>query len=232
MGVTIMPSWRNRILQNRVVFTMTLKHMVSDGSSKNDNKTYDNLAPQGGFYAHSKKHREYCDSDNVARYNDVRDFCERVINEEIIGEIHELTDIPIKEVKVNRTYEGSLIVVFSVLFNVYQFISGIAGFRDTIVLIENTVRRHMKKRLDDEFRTDGDFEVMVNSEKDNNYSYVLEDLFHFGFGRRGGAIPIPIDEPSYSSKRDGLFWYLLISNVVLLILLGILVSRAVISVYW
>jgi hypothetical protein len=167
----------------------------------------------------------------MANYSDVRDFCEHVINDEVAKELQELIDWPIKEVKVNRTYEGSLIVVFSVLFNIYQFIGGIAGFRDTLKLIESTVQRHMKKRLADEFSTNGYFEVSVNSEKDRDYGYMLEKMFHFGMKGRG-AFPVPVYEAGYRPRRDGLFWYLLISNIVLLIIIGILVGKAVFSMYW
>lgn len=146
-------------------------------------------------------------------------------------ELQELIDLPIKEVKVNRTYEGSLIIVFSVLFNIYQFIGGIAGFRDTLKLIENVVERHMKKRFNDEFYTDGYFEVNAHAETDRDYGYMLDELFHFRVKGRG-AFPIPTYNSSYRPERDGLFWYLLISNIILLILVGILVWKAVVNMYW
>lgn len=225
--------------QSRAVFTMTIEHNVTEdyneigsrGERQICQKIYDNLAPNGDFRVRFRKQHEQDNNDGMANYSDVRNFCERVINEEIAGELRELVDFPIKEVKVNRTYEGSLIVVFSVLFNLFQFIGGIAGFRDTMVLIRNTVQRHMKKRLNDEFRTNGYFEVKVESENDTNYGYMLEDLFHFGFRKRGGILSIPVGESNNHVKRDAFFWYLLISNIVLLIIIGILVGKAVINVY-
>lgn len=225
--------------QSRAVFTMTIKHNVTEDYEETDyqgrrqkrQRTYDNLAPDENFRVRFRNSQEFDESDGIANYSDVRDFCKRVINEEISGELCELIDIPIKEVKVNRTYEGSLIVVFSVLFNIYQFIGGIAGFRDTITLIRNTVRRHMKKRLNDKFCTNGYFEVEVESENDKNYGYMLEELFHFGFRKHSGILPIPMDEPNNNIRRDAFFWYLLISNIVLLIIIGFLVGKAVISVY-
>jgi len=232
---------RKKLLpQSRVVFTMTLEHKITEDYEESDyqgkriknQRTYDNLAPNGNFRVRYRKRRERDENDGMANYSDVRDFCERIINEEIIVELRELIDIPIKEVKVNRTYEGSLIVVFSVLLNIYQFIGGIAGFRDTIKLIEKTVNRHMKKRLNDEFYTNGYFDANVYAEKDKDYEYMLEEMFHFKFRKRGGIIPVPIEETSYHPKRDGLFWYLLISNIVLLIVIGILIGKAVISFYW
>lgn len=231
---------KNQQPQSRAVFTMTLEHNVTEeydetdyqGKRQKRQRTYDNLAPNRDFRVRFRKHHEQDENDGMANYGDVKDFCERVINEEMAGELRELIDIPIKEVRVNRTYEGSLIIVLSVLFNIYQFIGGIAGFRDTIKLIENTIHRHMKKRLNDEFRTNGYFDVKVSFEKDRDYGYMLEEMFHFGHKRRGGILPVSMGEANYRNKRDGMFWYLLISNIVLLVLLGILVGKAVITVYW
>jgi hypothetical protein len=225
--------------QSRAVFTMTLEHNVTEDYTETDSlgkwqkrqKTYDNLAPNGDFCVRFRKQHKQENNEDMACYSDVRNFCERIINEEIAGELRELIDIPIKEVKVNRTYEGSLIVVFSVLFNVFQFIAGIAGFRDTMVLIRNTVRRHMKKRLNDAFCTNGYFEVKVEPENNTNYGYMIEDLFHFEFRKRGGIRSIPVDESGNHAKRDAFFWYLLISNIVLLITIGILAGKAIMSVY-
>lgn len=214
---------RKKLLpQNRAVFTMTLRHNITD--DYNEKRVYDNLAPDKKFYVHFRKRRERMDNNDVAYYSDVRDFCERIINEEIADELRVLIDIPIKEIKVNRTYEGSLIIVFSVLFNLFQFISSIAGFRDTIKLIENTVYRHMKKRLNDEFTTEGYFTIEVRSERDDSYSYFVEN--------NCGSIPVSFSNTRSQAKRDGLFWYLLISNIVLLVIIGILVGKAVLKMYW
>lgn len=225
--------------QSRAVFTMTIEHNVTEnyeeidyqGRRQKRERIYDNLTPNENFHVRFRNRQDRNENDEVANYSDVRDFCENIINEEIYKELCEL-DIPVKEVKVHRTYEGSLIIVFSVLLNIYQFIGGIAGFRDTIILIRNTVYRHMKKRLNDKFCTDGEFEVKVESEKDSNYSYMLEELFHFGFRKHGGILPVPVDEPNKKIRRDAFFWYLLISNIVLLVIIGFLVGKAVISVYF
>lgn len=222
---------RKKLLQqNRAVFTMTVKHNITEYNEINRNgrqqdKIYDNLAPSEEFHVRFRKHRKRMDNNGVAYYSDVRDFCERIINEEIADELRMLFDIPIKKIKVNRTYEGSLIIVFSVLFNLFQFISSIAGFRDTIKLIQNTVYRHMKKRLNDEFITEGYFEINVRSERDDDYyTYLVES--------NNGGLPVSFSNSRVQAKRDGFFWYLLITNIVLLIIIGIFVGKAVIKMYW
>lgn len=87
------------------------------------------------------------------------------------------------------------------------------------------------KRLNEEFYTNGNFEVDVNSEKYKEYGYMQEEMFHLGRGVRR-VLPDSLYEISYRPKHDGLFWYLLISNVVMLILIVLLVGKAVINMYW
>jgi len=219
-----------KIQQSRIVFTLTLEHKVTEDYDDTDyqgkrikqQRTYDNLSPNSDFYVKRRNQHDKNEPNGSASYGDVRDFVEHVINKEIADELRELIDIPIKEVNVNRTYEGSLIIVFSVFINAFQFISSISGFRDTVKLIENTVNRHIKKRLDDEFSTRGYFDVNVKSERDNDYGHFFE---------KHGIFPISFSSQEPRTNRDALFWYLLISNIVLLILVGLLVGKAVLKMY-
>jgi len=115
------------IPHKRAIFTLILKHFVSEDYEATDynnrrhkeQRTYDNLEPDGNFIAKYRNRNEHDEVNRVARYNDVRAFCEKIINNEIANELQELIDLPIKEVKVNRIYNGSLIIVFSVLLNIY-----------------------------------------------------------------------------------------------------------------
>ncbi|GHU56628.1 hypothetical protein FACS1894132_14230 [Clostridia bacterium] len=93
-----------RISQSRAVFIMTLEHKVTEDYEETDyqgkrtkqQRTYDNLSPDGHFWVRYRKRHDKSDNDGGASYSDVRDFVERVINEEIVGELREIIDIPIK----------------------------------------------------------------------------------------------------------------------------------------
>lgn len=97
------------IPQKRAVFTLTLKHNVTEDYEDTDyqrkrsesQRTYDNLAPNGNFAVRFRKGREHNENDGMANYSDIRDCCERVINDEIANELRELIDLSIKEVKVD-----------------------------------------------------------------------------------------------------------------------------------
>lgn len=235
--------FRRKKPNKRIVFTLTLEHRVTEEYEEIENygvnsgkrvkreRTFDNLSPNCEFSVkrRNRHNDEYKENGyRRATYGDVRDFCEKIINDEISNEIQEMLDLPIHEVKVIKTHEGSLIVFFSVVFDIYQFVAGISGVHATVKLIEKTVKMHMQKRLADEFYTNGYFDVNVNAETETRHDDIFNELLN---SKNRRIFTVPLGESS-RPKRDALFWYLLVSNIVLITIVVLLVGNAVVKTYW
>jgi hypothetical protein len=159
-------------------------------------------------------------------YDDLKEFAIHVLNNELQAECEQFIDIPILEIKVRSVYEGSIELFFTVLFGVVADIAGIKNLYDSIDFLRTLAEKKLEKRFKEEY---GDyFRINVNRQipRDTHY-YEDYELFH---KRRG--IPLRSARNDERPKRDGFFYYLLVSNIALLAIIIALVASAVVKVYF
>ena len=212
--------FRNKFTK-KAVYSVT----IDFHSSRENARESDNL----------KKHKEYYLNNNNRKlqegtsYSEIQEFVVNVINNELKPICENYSEIPIRSIKVQNTFEGSIIVFFSVVFNILQGISAAKDLYDIIKLINNITEKHIKARLDEKY---GDFFRVDSSNIYPDYrsrEYCDEFyLMHKEARRRG----YPLIFNDSMSKRDVFFYYLLISNIILFIILGFLVFKAVATMYW
>jgi hypothetical protein len=98
----------------KAVFSVTVDFNWQYRKDRNDDSLY--LQPGGRYYF--KKQRD----ENGVTYENLGDFVTGVL----IGDLNEVCnqhlDAPIK-IAVNGKYDGSLVLVFSAIFNAIQFVS-------------------------------------------------------------------------------------------------------------
>lgn len=152
-------------------------------------------------------------------YEDIKHFLSDTIEEDLKKHLIKTTGIKITEIRVTGEYNGSIELVFVILFNAYQFIAGMKDFYDNIRMIRNHSRKFIYRKLIEKY---GDaFTVETNIEYPSIDRY--EDLFWLSQKR---GLPFSFHQDN-ENKRDGLFYYLLISNIVLISIIGLLVFKAV-----
>ncbi|MBL7066436.1 MAG: hypothetical protein ISS29_01065 [Candidatus Marinimicrobia bacterium] len=140
--------------------------------------------------------------------------------------LEKITDYQIPSINVVNEYSGSIELVLTIVFGTFSVLSGVKGLYDSITLIKNQSRKFIARKLRSKYGVD--FNVDTNVEYPTIERFYPEDLF-FHFGKRG-ILPFPIaTSENHRSRRDGFFYYLLISNIVLLIILGFMVYKAVIQ---
>lgn len=152
-------------------------------------------------------------------YNDIADEAIRIINSDLKPELQKYTSILIEEIQVYAIYEGSIEVIFSVILSFIQLIGGLKDLYDTIHLIREISERHINKKLSDKFGRH--FKV-------DTYVIVPESRDYWRFEKEIGMNRIL---NSRTEKRDAFFYYLLVANIVLLIIIGVLVFGAVKAIY-
>ena len=156
-------------------------------------------------------------------YEDIKRFVTNKIETEFRKEVEEISGIPISRIKVNRSYEGSIELVFTIIFNTYQFISGLKDFLDSIELIKRLSERFIKSSLEKEYNYDM-FTVSTSTlYPKTEYYYEKMDL------NRGKFSSELID--SSNKKRDVFFYYLLFANIILVAVLFFLIYKAVFQTY-
>ena len=154
---------------------------------------------------------------NETSYRDIVDYVTNIVGSELKSQCQECIDIPIEQVKVLKTYEGSINIIFSVIFSALGVVSGLKDLYDCIQLIKVISDAHIKKRLEDQY---GDW-------FDTGISMIIPDRERF-YHTDDRYERLPLTKHSH---RDTFFYYLLISNIVLLIVIGLLVFKAVQTMY-
>lgn len=168
------------------------------------------------YYTFSKLGKE-SNYHNEIGYRDIVDYVTNIVGSELKSQCQECIDTPIEQVKVLKTYEGSINIIFSVIFNALGVVSGLKDLYDCIQLIKVVSDAHIKKRLEDQY---GDvFDTGIRTiVPDWERFYHTDDRYE-------------TRSLIKHSNRDIFFYYLLISNIVLLIVIGLLVFKAVQTMY-
>ena len=186
----------------------------------NDYKGNQRKLRPNGLYC-GRKEKEFS-------YEQLKSFAIATIEKDFKREVEEIAGLPVYDIKVNRTYNGSIELVFTILFNGYQFIASIKDFFDSLRLIKNTSEKFLSSRLNDEYG-ENIFDVWTSiSYPNTDYYYYPEDLLK---GKRGKYLNPYLANNFSNGGRDGFFYYLLLTNIVLIVLLIFMVYKAVAQTY-
>lgn len=152
-------------------------------------------------------------------YDDIANEAVSIINIELKPEQQKYMDIPIEEVQVQAVYEGSIEIIYSVVLGFLDLVGDLKDLYDAVRLIREISKRHINKKLSDRFgrHFKVDTYVIVPDYKEH---WRLEE--NVMAARRDSNV----------EKRDAFFYYLLVANIVLLIIVGVLVFGAIKAVYF
>jgi len=165
--------------------------------------------------------------EQYTTYDDIKEFVIDILNHELQKECEQF-GIPILGIEVKSIYEGSIELFFIVLFGTLAGITGIKDLHSSIKFLRKLAKKKLEKCLKekhgDNFRIDVDCQIPSGDD--------MECRYDFNFLHERNIPPICPTLHDESPKRDGFFYYLLVSNVVLLAIVIALVSSAVIKVYF
>jgi len=178
-----------------------------------NSKQNERLEPNGHFHFQREK---------SATYDEIKMFCTDVINRELKEEVNDLVPLPIKAIDVKKSYNGSIVLVVSVVFNIFQFVASIRDFYDSVELIKSIAEKHLRKRLQEQY---GEYFTVDARSMTSNDRYDFEDIMHSD--KRSRRLFTALQNTGVTPKRDVFFYYLLISNIVLLGIVITMVFRAV-----
>lgn len=153
-------------------------------------------------------------------YNDISNEAIRIINSDLKPELQKFTDILIDEVQVQAVYEGSIEIIYTVILGFFNLVSGLKDLYDAVLLIREISERYINKNLSDKFGKYFDVDTYVIVPKSIDYLRSEENM------RQNRMVDIGVE------KRDAFFYYLLVFNIVLLVIVGALVLGAVKAVYF
>lgn len=156
-----------------------------------------------------------------ASYEEIVKLATDVINNELIVECNKCIFLSVNQIKVIEAYQGSIEILFSVIFDTLGVISGLKDLYDCIELIRELTNIHVRKRLESRYGDNFDVETWTVVPKGKMHDY-----------RKPYAQNTNQPITAGSCKRDAFFYYLLISNLVLLTIIILLVYKAVITMYW
>jgi len=185
----------------------------------NDKKKYGELGKGSSYYLPG-----FSNLEKQTGYDEIKNYVTDLIENDLKKHLAKATDMQIKDIRVTADYEGSIELVFVVLFNTFQFVSGMKDFYDNIRLIRNHSKKYINRRLDEKYGS------VFNVNTDIEYPTIdrNDDLF---WSLRHGEFPFPFHSSERYSRRDGLFFYLLFSNIILVIVLGFLIFTAMKNYY-
>jgi len=105
-------------------------------------------------------------------------------------------------------------------------VTGLKDLHDSIdfirTLAEKKLQKRFKEKYGDNFRIDVSRQIPRDLRHWDDYKFMKEQF----------VIPVSKTGSNSRAKRDSCFYYLLISNIVLLAVIIALVARAVIEIYF
>ena len=161
----------------------------------------------------------YLKNERNVSYSDILETIDTVINAELKEELSKYTNLKVSDVQTQAVYEGSIEVIFTIVLSFLELVGGLKDLYDAVKLIREIAGKHIAKKLKNEY---GDyFIVKVNA--------VSPDIYDLRYDRKFIVEKSEMDE---SSKRDAFFYYLLIANIALILIIGVLGFGAVRKVYF
>jgi hypothetical protein len=168
----------------------------------------------------------------VPSLSQVAEVTSNVIMTDLPHELDSIYGIKIKP-RIIKIRSGSLQLFFAILLTGYTLIGGYKSFFDSVDLIKQHTKSLLIKNFKEKFNFN-DWEITIESRypsfKRFNMQNILkrlimkEDFEDFNLSELDYNLP--------TKKRDGFFYYLLISNCILLVILGFLVYSAIQKTYF
>lgn len=153
-------------------------------------------------------------------YADISDEAVRITNSELKPELQKYTDISIEEVQVQAVYEGSIEIIYTVILGFLNLVSGLKDLYDAVHLIREISERYINKKISDRFGRHFKVDTYVIVPESRDYLR-LEEKMRWNWRADNNM-----------EKWDAFFYYLLVANIVLLVIVGVLVFGAVKAVYF
>lgn len=176
-------------------------------------REYKRLEPGGVYYLGRNERR--------AEYVEIVMFLVDVLEKELPGELKKYVDDDLIEVRAQDVFEGSIEILFNVVLNTLTIVSGV---HDVVSLISSVAELFMRRRLKDEYGEA--FAVDVSSlARPGKYYY---DCM---CGKPGRSVAMAV-QPVREAPRDAFFWYLVVMNAVLSVIVAVLVAGAVWGTYF
>lgn len=161
----------------------------------------------------------YLKNERNVSYSDILEKIDTAINAELKEELSKYTNLKVSDVQAQAVYEGSIEVIFTVVLSFLELVGGLKDLYDAVKLIREISGKHIAKKLKNEY---GDYFIV-------NVDAVSPDIYDLRYDRKFIVGKSEMDE---SSKRDAFFYYLLIANIALILIIGVLVFGAVRKVYF
>lgn len=192
-------------------------------SAEIENK-YDKTS-KGDYLRFSRSQKE----ENLA--SRVEKIARNVISDQLPSDLRKIFDLKVQS-QIIAVREGSVLLFFEILLGAYNIIGGYKGFYEGVELIKTHCKRLLESSLFNEFRED--FEITVRAEfpsVSEPVEYSMRRWFdHSRHFQKEGFPFLPISQQS--ARRDGLFYFLIISNIILLFIIGLLVYGTVVKTYF
>lgn len=161
----------------------------------------------------------YLKNERNVYYSDILETIKTAINAELKEELSKYTNLKVSDVQVQAVYEGSIEVVFTVVLSFLELVGGLKDLYDAVKLIREIAGKHIAMKLKNEY---GDYFIV-------SMDAVSPDIYDHRYARKFTEGKSEMDE---GSKRDAFFYYLLIANIALILIIGVLVFGAVRKVYF
>jgi hypothetical protein len=182
-----------------------------------------------GFKTCRQKDESYVDSNYTMTVKELEDRITSAMEIDLCDYMKKVHKKNIKIKKIHRE-DGSLILYFNVAIGSYYLIANYKNFIEGLILI----RRHGKQIVD---RVLKDCPGYLSADVNYEYPIEISDNDHDAIRQHAGVMQMT--DNSYCSDLEWcsklgryFFQYLVISNFALICLLGILVFKALVKMYW
>lgn len=157
--------------------------------------------------------------DEKVFYDDIANKVVSIINSDLKLELQKYTNVSVNEVEVQAVYEGSIEIIYTITLSFLNLVSNLKDLYDVVYLIRKISELHINKKLNDRFGKHFKVDTYILAPREEDYRRFSERyMMEQGNNRE--------------VEHDVFFYYLLVANVILLLIVGVLVFGAVRTVYF
>lgn len=165
--------------------------------------------------------KNYLNNKKKVLYEDIVEETKTIINKELNKELKKYIECSNLDIRVQAVYDGSIVVFFTALLSFLDLVGGLKDLYEVVTIIKEISEHYVNKRLNEEFNSYFRVDTVIIATARCNYGYecIKEEMTESS-------------GENQKLQRDTFFYYLLTMNIILVLILGMLVGRAVQSMYF
>lgn len=150
-----------------------------------------------------------------------------IIKDKLPVKMRELYGVDVK-VNIKKIEYGSISVFFGAVFQGIQIIASYKSFIDSILLLREHAHDLITHLMKEKYGRDFSVNVDVKFPRIDKHDTIRDYVYHEKFDRD----LLQLYTKQHNCKRDAFFWFLLVANIIMSVIIGAMSYGAITKTYF